>query len=64
MTGWKITDSKGQEYKSYMNAAKAYAEDPTLTFEVSEFDMAGSYHKDITDEVKGFYERYIKNKGM
>lgn len=63
-SGFKIIGSNGEEYKSHMNAAKAFSVDHSLTFTSSEFDMAGTYTKDVTDEVKGFYDRHIRSKGL
>jgi hypothetical protein len=60
-TGWKIIDSEGEVYKSILYAAKALKDNPTLTFESSEFDMAGIYKKDITDQVHGAMIKYINN---
>lgn len=52
--GWKIIDSKGNIYTSRMQAARAMRDDPELTFESTEFDMAGRYYKDVTEEVRKF----------
>lgn len=59
-TGFKIVASNGEVYRSHVAAAQAYGKDPSLTFESSEFDMAGYYKYDVTHEVRGFYERYLR----
>jgi hypothetical protein len=50
--GWEITDSNKVVYKSWMSAVIAFFEDPTLRFALSEFDMAGHYARDVTEEVR------------
>lgn len=56
-TGWKIIDSEGNVYKSLLYAAIALRDNPTLTFESSEFDMAGTYKKDITGQIQDLMVR-------
>lgn len=58
-TGWKIIASNGEMFRNHVAAARAYGQDPSLTFESTEFDMAGYYKYDVTHEVKSFWERHL-----
>lgn len=60
-TGWRIIDSEGNEYKSFLYAARALDKNPSLTFESSELDMSGVHKKDVTGTVLNVLEHMYED---
>lgn len=57
-TGWKYIRDDGEEFKSEMQAALTLRERPESTFVFSELSMAGEKRTDVTEKLRGWYERH------
>lgn len=62
MTGWRITDDQGNEYKSYMAAAIAMRARPEATFVESSLDMSGRHEAPCTEKIAEFMRGYVVSK--
>ena len=59
MSRTTIFDSSERDYLTKMAAARAYGEDESLTFEERTLYMGGTEIRDITEEIKTFYYKYL-----